>query len=95
MLPCPRCKDIVDPEEYRFCPNCGTPLVLPQEPAAQPVVQEVIGTEPSAPQPPKPQASPDARSAAAAGGSAAGAADKSGHAGAAVCPGRADAAGSE
>lgn len=55
MLPCPRCKDIVDPEEYRFCPNCGTPLVLPQEPAAQPVVQEEIGTEPSAPQPPKPQ----------------------------------------
>lgn len=55
MLPCPRCKDIVDPEEYRFCPNCGAPLVLPQEPAAQPVVQEEIGTEPSAQQPPKPQ----------------------------------------
>lgn len=55
MLPCPRCKDMVDPEEYRFCPNCGTPLALPQEPAAQPVVQEEIGAEPSAPQPPKPQ----------------------------------------
>lgn len=50
MLPCPRCKDMVDPEEYRFCPNCGTPLFLPQEPIMQPVVQEESGTESPAPQ---------------------------------------------
>lgn len=52
MLPCPRCKDMVDPEEYRFCPNCGTPIVLPQESAVQPVLREASGgAEFSAPQP--------------------------------------------
>ena len=50
MLPCPRCKDMVDPKEYRFCPNCGTPLVPPQEPAVQTAVQEESAAESFAPQ---------------------------------------------